>query len=140
MSYMRIIGTLKYLIICLVLIMIDKSGDSSFVQLHDGFNNESSEIRNTGNNFLSAENPTFSMPENECRIPRQSNFSTSLRTFSQAQRNMQSSHSRHGFTLIKTGKSLNVNTIFVYLNAIINFPSGMNEANHHLISLRKLII
>ena len=89
---------------------------------------------------LSADNFTFSVPETECRVPRQTNSFNSTRTFSQSQRNSNTSSCRTGFTLSKPGKFMNPYTTSLFFISIFKFPSGLSEATHHLISLGKLII
>ncbi len=90
--------------------------------------------------LIEAENFAFSMPEPSGQLPRQTNFTSSLRTFAQAGRQNQPHQNRHGFTMTKSGKSMNVYTTSLFFQSILNFPSGLNESSHHLISLRKLII
>ncbi len=131
-------GILKYLIVCLALICVNKADD--FLRHTDNVAETVSEIIPTESNHIKAENFSFSMPEAQCRIPRQTSVANSLRTFAQAHRLNPTNQSRSGFTLTKSGKSTNVDTTLSFLSSIITFPSGMNETNHHLISLRKLII
>lgn len=135
----RITEIVKYLVVCLAFAVANKAAD--YCVVHDSDSHESaSEIRLPETNLTKTEYSSFSMPENQCRIPRQSNFISSVRTCTQAHRNNHSNHSRQGFTLTKSGKSTNEYTTKLFLTSLMDFPSGMNESNHHLIGLRKLLI
>ena len=72
---------------------------------------------------------SFSAPETQC-----------TRTVSQAKRNGSSDFSGHGFTLSKSGKSMNQYTTSLFFVSINRFPSGLAETGHHMIHLGKLII
>ncbi len=140
---MRIEGKIWHiiLIVCLALSCFDKADYLPYADSDDSLCSILSEITTTDTNLIEAENLTFSVPETVCRVPRQTNFSNSLRTISQVQRqNSSTNHARNGFILTKSGKSMNEYTTSLFLISILNFPSGMNETNHHLIGLRKLII
>ncbi len=138
MRFDSIIGLMKYMIICLAFICFDKADDSSSaLRLEDEI---SSEFTIPAQDYFQTENFSFSVPETQCRVPRQSNFINTFRTFSQAQRTNSVNQSRNGFTLVKAGKSMNEYTTSLFFKSIINFPSGLNESSHHLIGLGKLII
>ncbi len=139
MEFVKKFSILKCFIVCLLCIAANKADDWLY-RTDSRIGTINSEIRIPEANLISIENYSFSSPETQCRVPRQSNFTSTLRTFSQAQRNSSSNHSRHGFVLTKSGKSMNEYTTSLFFISILNFPSGLNEANHHLISLRKLII
>ncbi len=134
------IWILKYLVICLAVIFAQKADDLLFSDYNITINGRTSEIKTTETNLIMMDYSSFSAPEAQCRIPRQTNFTNSFRTPVQAHRHNTGNTSRNGFTLTKSGKSMNVYTTSLFLISIINFPSGMKEANHHLIGLRKLII
>ncbi len=133
---------LKLLIVCLALISAQKADDFLYPSDRDGFPSiqNDSEIRKPETGLIRTENSVFSMPESQCRIPRQTNFTNSLRTSGHAQRQNNAGQLRTGYTLVKSGKSMNEYTTSLFFRSILDFPSGMNESNHHLISLRKLII
>ncbi len=138
MRFERIMGFIKYIIISLAVICIDKA---DFNNADEPVNaNYVSEILDPYSYSIDSENYAFSSPKTRCRVPRQSNFTNTLRTSSQAQRQNTVNQSRNGFTLVKAGKSMNEYTTSLFLRSIINFPSGLSESNHHLIGLRKLII
>ena len=83
---------------------------------------------------------SFSTPETQCRVPRQSGVSNHTRTLSQAKRHNPTNLSRNGFTLSKSGKSMNSYTTSLFFTTLYKFPSGLAETSHHLIYLGKLII
>ncbi len=128
MRFERIIRILKYLLVCLVFSVIDRADDSIL-----------SHIENR-TSYLSTENYSFSTPEPQCRLPRQTNFSNVLRTSGQSLRTNQTNSSRNGFILAKSGKSMNPYTTSLFFVSLIRFPSGLTETHHHLISLGKLTI
>ncbi len=140
MERKRVIGFIKYAVICLAFVFVNKADDIFVCESGHAAYEILSEIRKHESDLIKTENSKFSAPENQCRVPRQSNFTTSLRTAAQAHRNSQTNHSRNGFTLTKSGKSMNGYTTSLFIISILNFPSGMNETSHHLIGLRKLII
>ncbi len=131
---------LKYVIVCLAFLYADKADDFLFHASEHSPEETVQEIIRTESVRTTAENFAFSMPEAQCRVPRQTNIANSLRTFAQAHRNGGINHSRSGFTLTKSGRSMNENTISSFIISIKNFPSGMAESSHHLIGLRKIII
>ncbi len=136
----RALKILRYLFVCLIFILINEADTFCFHE-SDYDENIVSTIANTETNISKTENLSFSMPETHCRVPRNTNFSFSFRTSRLAARtNSSVNHSRCGFTLTKAGKSMNESTTDLFLSEILNFPSGMNETNHRLIGLRKLII
>ncbi len=128
MRFERIIRILKYILLCLAFIAIDKADDSAI-----------SHTANASYDF-SAENYSFSTPEPQCRLPRQTNFSNLLRASGQSVRSNHTNNCRNGFVLAKSGKSMNPYTTSLFFVSLIRFPSGLTEANHRLISLGKLII
>ncbi len=83
---------------------------------------------------------SFSATVAQCSVPRNSTSANSLRTSIQSQRHNTGNSSRTGFTMVKAGKSMNEYSTSLFRKSIVTFPSGMNESNHHLISLGKLII
>lgn len=120
------------LIICLSCLLNDKADDILISQDYG------QEIES---HFIDQETrDTFSAPETQCRVPRQSNVINSTRTLTQTQRNNTTNISRHGFTLSKSGKSMNQYTTSLFFVPINRFPSGLAESSHHLIYLGKLII
>ncbi len=134
----KFIGFLKYMIICLALVAFEKADDSS---VDSKMTEETASlITASAEDFIDTDVYSFSVPENQCRIPRNSNLTTSLRIFSSGQRQNSSNFARNGFTIIKNGKSMNEYTTNLFFVSLYNFPSGMNESSHHLIGLRKLII
>ncbi len=132
------IGLVRILFVCLAVLLFSKTDELySSIRIEDEV---SSEILIPTDEYFQTENYSFSAPETQCRVPRNSNFSISLRTFAKAHRSNPSSQSRNGFTMVKSGKSTNEYTTSLFLISIFNFPSGLNESTHHLISLGKLII
>ncbi len=83
---------------------------------------------------------SFSATHLQCSIPCNFNFANSFRTSFQTQRQNGGGSAKKGFTMIKAGKSMNEYSTSLFRRSIVKFPSGMNEDNHHLIALRKLII
>ncbi len=136
MGFKRSIGIIEYVLVCLAFVFMSKAGISMSYDSEE----ITGEIRNHESNLIRNEISAISVPETQCRIPRQSNFSISLRSFSLSGRNSTNIHSRTGFAMMKAGKSMNESTTNLFLTEILNFPSGLNESNHHLISLRKLLI
>ncbi len=134
----RIISVLKYMIVCLAFIYMDKADEfhsAAFIEDAD-----KSEFTVPAEKHFHADNFAFSAPETQCRVPRQTSVTNTVRTITQASRNHSTTNSRNGFTLIKAGKSMNDYTTSLFFISKLNFPSGMDEADHHLISLGKLII
>lgn len=82
----------------------------------------------------------FSTSETQCRVPRQSGYSSSTRSISNTRRPNTTHMPKTGFILTKSGKSMNSHTTSLFLNSISRFPSGMTETDHHFIGLGKLII
>ncbi len=141
MELFRKYRILKLIVVCLACISANKADDLLDKNISRDFDNGIiSTVSGDENNIIKTGYSSFSMPETQCRIPRQSNFSISLRTFGQAQRNNSTNSSRNGFTLMKSGKSMNEYSTSLFHTSILNFPSGMSESTHHLISLGKLII
>ena len=91
---------------------------------HEGFSIESADLT-----------PTSS----ELGIPRQINLSHLPRT-SHASANRTVATGNSGHILVKNGKLVNNNISYPYLNNQLRFPSGVAGREHHLISLRKLVI
>ncbi len=131
---------LRLVIVCLAVLFAQRADDLLSQDHMDALKVSESEIKNPETNLVKTENSSFSMPETRCRVPRQTNIAIPLRTFGQAHRHNISNHSRHGFTLTKSGKSMNEYTTSLFFRSLIDFPSGLAETNHHLISLGKLII
>ncbi len=134
----RIIGFLKYMVVCLALVAFDKADDALMDSKTTA--ETASLLTVPEEDFIDTNIYSFSVPENQCRIPRNSNLTTSLRTFSSGQRQNTSNFARNGFTIVKNGKSMNEYTTNLFFVSLYNFPSGMNESSHRLIGLRKLII
>ncbi len=129
------------MLVCLAVLFADKADD--FVRHSDDSIHAEifSEIRNSHTDFVeTTEKSLFSAPEPQCRVPRQTNYANSLRINVQAHRNYASGHQRSLIALSKSGKAMNENAISDFIRPILDFPSGLNENAHHLISLRKLII
>ncbi len=131
---------MKLLFVCLVMLTAGKADDLLHCDARTSAAEIISEIRNTETNLIRTENSAFSIPETQCRIPRQTNFTGTARTLVQAGRHNISSQGRNGFTMTKSGKSMNEYSTSLFFISILNFPSGLNESSHHLIRLRKLII
>lgn len=142
MDFVRQFRILKYLIICLsCCFMADKADDLLYHEAEYLPSGSSvSEVLPVENRFNDADNYSFTAPETQCRIPRQTSISNTLRTFAQAKRPNHLNSTRHGFTMTKPGKSMNPYTTSLFLVSILNFPSGLSERTHRLISLGKLII
>lgn len=124
------ISILASLIICLSFMLNDKADATSFIDLDN-----SSEVV-LGNH----DNYSFSVPETQCRVPRQSNVINPPRTVSQTKRNNSFHGFRHGFSISKSGKSMNSYTTSLFFVSLYRFPSGLAETSHHLIYLGKLLI
>lgn len=101
---------------------------------------EITEAANDAYNTVRSSDAILSLPQNECRIPRQTNIVNNLRNYSQAKRNNGISSIRTGFATTKSGKLMNPHATSLYFDSIRLFPSGLTETTHHLISLGKLII
>ncbi len=135
------ISILASLIICMSCLLNDNadlSSSSFFNDDHYVVNLIDSDSRDA--HHYQNENFSFSAPETQCRVPRQSNVINPTRTLSQGKRNNSVNHTRHGFTLSKSGKSMNQYTTSLFFVPINRFPSGLAESSHHLIYLGKLII
>ncbi len=142
MDFVRQLRILKYLVICLSCFLIaDKADDLLY---HEVAAAKPAESRITPSDGGRIDNETYSfsftVPEAQCRIPRQTSISYTLRTFAQAKRPNHVNTARHGFTMAKSGKSMNPYTTSLFFVSILNFPSGLTEPSHRLISLGKLII
>ncbi len=133
-----IINVLKFLVLSLVFVLISRT-EADSVQSNVS-TDCGKEIRIPDEDVVRTGHSSFSMPEPQCRIPRQSNLANTLRVHSQAQRQNHTPQSRHGFTMTKSGKSMNEYSTSLFFISILDFPSGLNESSHHLIRLRKLII
>lgn len=129
---------LASLIICLSCMLTDKADGTSFSDSY-GHN---SEIFSDSDpvHHIQEDEFSFSTPETQCRVPRQTNVVNTTRTASQAKRTGSTTFVGHGFTLSKSGKSMNPYTTSLFFASIIKFPSGLAESSHHLINLGKLII
>lgn len=135
------ISILASLLICLSFLLDDNAdvSSSSFVNDDHIVVNLTDSDSCDANHYQNG-NFSFSASETQCRIPRQSNVINPTRTLSQGNRNHPVNHSRHGFTLSKSGKSMNQYTTSLFFVPINRFPSGLAESSHHLIYLGKLII
>lgn len=129
---------LASLIICLSCILTDKAEGISF---SDSYGHISAIFSDSDPvHHILTDEFSFSTPETQCRVPRQTNVVNTIRTASQAKRTGSSTFIGHGFTLSKSGKSMNPYTTSLFFASIIKFPSGLAESSHHLINLGKLII
>lgn len=140
---MKLKGTISILGLVLFCISIFLIGKADLSLCYPERNNPIEILETTDSEhdmqFIS-DNFSFSSPENECRVPRQTNVANTSRTSVQAKRNNQVNCPRNGFTLSKSGKSMNSYTTLLFFNSINRFPSGLAETSHHLINLGKLII
>ncbi len=128
----------KYIIICFVLVCMGKADDSV---CEGGFGDESvSEIISSSSFSGKSVNYSFTATSYQCSVPRNSNYTNSLRTSYQTQRHNSGGSAKRGFTMLKTGKSMNEYSTSLFHKSIANFPSGLNESSHRLIVLGKLII
>lgn len=130
---------ISVLFICLIGIFC-KTDDYTDKASVDYQLSEIAEAANNAYNALLSSEAILSSPQNECRIPRQTNIVYSLRNYSQAKRNNGVTSFRTGFATTKPGKLMNPYATSLYFDSIRLFPSGLTEATHHLISLGKLII
>ncbi len=129
---------LRLVVICLAFVCIDKAAGS--LSPDSDSHSAVSETLNTASHQFHPNSFAFSTAETQCRVPRNSNFANSLRPFAKTLRQNSTSQTRNGFALIKSGKSMNDYSTSLFIVSMLNFPSGMNESTHHLISLGKLII
>lgn len=81
---------------------------------------------------------SYSASESEFCAPRQVNVANTQRVKTLAKRNNASQ--RTGYFIFKGGKPVNRTSISLFISTIHSFPSGFDSSDHHLISLRKLII
>ncbi len=128
----------RCIIVCLasiVLCMADNSVRGKAVQDDAGHI-----VQSSSSAFFDCNSYFLSVPAQRCSSSRNSTSTNSLRTSYQSPRQNTSNSTRTGFTIIKAGKSMNEYSTSLFRKSIVNFPSGMNESNHHLIALRKLII
>ncbi len=139
MDFVRQFRILKYLVICLACFSVaDKADD---LLSHQEENPVTvSRVTPVENYTDSGDFHSFTTPEAQCRIPRQTSISNTFRTFAQAKRLNHLNSARHGFIMEKPGKSMNQYTTSLFSVSILNFPSGLSETTHRLISLGKLII
>ncbi len=133
-----ILASLIFCLSCMLNDNADSFSSSFFNEDHNVVNLIDSDSQDA-HHFQNG-NISFSVPETQCRVPRQSNVINPTRTLSQGKRNHPVNHSRHGFTLSKSGKSMNQYTTSLFSVSINRFPSGLAESSHHLIYLGKLII
>lgn len=128
------------LVICLSCFMNDKAEVSLYSDVKDPIEAFFNDSDSRTDHQFRHDCFSFSAPETQCRVPRQTNVINPTRTVSQAKRSGSSDFSRHGFTLSKSGKSMNQYTTSLFFVSINRFPSGLAETGHHLIHLGKLII
>ncbi len=138
MDCVRKFWILKYLAICLACLLADKADD---LLCHDtNVIMAESCIQLADSDCIDNSTYSFSSPDIPCRVPRQTNIANTVRTFTQAKRPNHPNMARHGFTLAKSGKSIKHCTKSLFSLSILNFPSGLTQTNHRLISLGRLII
>lgn len=82
---------------------------------------------------------SFCAAESEFCAPRPTNIANTQRVQTVSKRTS-SVCGKECFAVLRNGKFINRNSISTFQNNIKLFPSGLSEADHHLLSLRKLII
>ncbi len=136
MRLLKKYSVLKYMIICLLCFIVHKA-DGWFLQ----DNSAQKQDRPIADVVLdSVSESSFSAPEQECRIPRQTRLANTLRTFSQANRSCSANGSRSSNAFMKCDKTVIHCSVVIYQLSLKRFPSGISENHHRLISLGKLII
>lgn len=89
--------------------------------------------------LLDSSEYSFCAAQSEFCAPRPTNIANTQRvqTVSKRPSNV---CGKECFAVVRNGKFINRNSISTFQNNIKLFPSGLFEADHHLLSLRKLII
>ncbi len=126
MGLLKKYSFLKYVLLCLLCLSVHRAEGRLF-------QNESE--RQQIENGLS-----FSAPEQELMVPRQTSLTNTLRTFSQAGRSHSAGQSRIGTAITKGSKFVTQYSTVIYQLSLERFSSGLSENHHRLISLGKLII
>ncbi len=129
---------IKIMVICLAAVILCRANDSVREKLHD--EESVSGILTSSSSFSGCTGFSFTAHALQCAVPQNSVSANSLRTSYQSQRQNTHKTTRTGFTMIKAGKSMNESSTLLFLKSIVNYPSGMSEDTHRLISLGKLII
>ncbi len=126
------------MIVCLASVVLCMAAD--FVR--GTINDENPDAGIMSSSSVSFDRVDFSFTASvlQCAVPLNSFSANSLRTSFQSQRQNTTKTSRTGFTMVKAGKSMNEYSTLLFRKSIVNYPSGMNESSHRLISLGKLII
>ncbi len=114
---------IRYIVICLAAICLCMADDIE-----------------RGNVYVPYADCSFSASDLQCGVPRNSTYTNTLGPSLQVQRQNTGNSGRTGFTIMKTGKSMNEYSTSLFHKSIIRFPSGMNETSRRLIGLGKLII
>ncbi len=148
MDFVRKFSVLKYIVICLTCLSVAEKADDLLCPdanepecraIYDA-GGAVWEFQDSARSHFDADRYSFTLPDAQCPVPRQTNIANTSRTSAQAKRPNLQNIARHGFILAKPGKSMNQYTTSLFFVSILNFPSGLTEANHRLISLGKLII
>ncbi len=143
MDFVRKFSVLKYIVICLTCLSVaEKADDLLCPDVNVPEYQTTYHICGTDSdrNHFDVSHYSFTSPDAQCPVPRQSNIANTSRTLVQAKRPNLQNMARHGFILAKSGKSMNKYTTSLFFVSILNFPSGLTGSSHHLISLGKLII
>ncbi len=129
---------IKFMCVCLASVLLCMANES----VHDEIRGDgpSAGIRTSVSYSSDYADFSFTSSAVQCNAPRNTTSTNSLRTSYQTHRHNTGKSARTGFTMIKSGKSMNEYSTSLFYKSIVNFPSGMNENNHRLISLGKLII
>ncbi len=126
------------IVICLASIFSMHDNDSVHEEIYDDVS--FSGTVSSPSASIDCANFSFTASMLQRSAPRNSISTNSFRTSFQTQRHSSNKSSRTGFTMIVAGKSMNEYSTLLFRKSIVNYPSGMNESTHRLISLGKLII
>ncbi len=129
---------IRIMVICLAAVILCMANDFVREKIHDEVS--ISGTLTSSSSFVGCTEASFTAYALQCGVPQNSISANSLRTSCQTQRQNTNKTTRTGFTMIKAGKSMNESSALLFLKSIVDYPSGINESNHRLISLGKLII
>ena len=132
--------TVQIIILTIVFFFGYSAIDNDHISNHTDLESAGLDISDVSSLSKTADCYAFSSSETQCRVPRQTSYSSSTRSITNSRRSGPTNLPRNGFIMTKSGKSMNSYTTSLFFNSINRFPSGLTETDHHLISLGKLII